>query len=90
MYTKVKNSWTGLKNNPNILVVFVQTNCTSVFQPTNVILQCPLKHAFKMEFNIWTIGVLEQQIENDKDPNVDFKMSNLKPWIYEWLHNAWK
>ncbi len=43
-----------------------------------------------MEFNIWTIGVLEQQIENDKDPNVDFKMSNLKPWIYEWLHNAWK
>ncbi len=61
--------------NPNILVVFVPTNCTSVFQPTNVILQYPLKHAFKMEFNIWIVGVLKQQIESGKNPNVDFKMS---------------
>ncbi len=76
--------------NPNIFVVFVPTNCTIVFQPIDVILQCPLKHAFKMEFNIWTIGVLKQQIESGKDPNVDFKMNNLKPRIYEQLHNAWK
>ncbi len=43
-----------------------------------------------MEFNIWIVGVLKQQIESGKDPNVDFKMNNLKPRIYEWLHNAWK
>jgi hypothetical protein len=50
----------------------------------------PTQACIQVELNIWTIGVLKQQIENGKNPNVDFKMSNLKPRIYEWLHNAWK
>jgi len=43
-----------------------------------------------MEFNNWTTKVIEEQIESGKEPNVDFNMSNLKPHICEWLHNAWK
>jgi len=74
------------RKNPNILVVLVLVNYTNVLQPTDVIFQCPLKHAF----NNWTIGVIKQHIRSGKDPNVDFKMNNLKPWNCEWLHNAWK
>jgi hypothetical protein len=36
------------------------------------------------------LGSLKPNIESGKYPNVDFKMSNLKPWICEWLYNAWK
>ncbi len=36
------------------MLIFVFVNCTSELQPTNVILQKPLKHAFKVYFNSWT------------------------------------
>ncbi len=39
-------------NNSNILLVFILANYTSALQPINVILQCPIKHAFKMVFNM--------------------------------------
>jgi hypothetical protein len=53
-------------------------------------LQHPLIHAFKMDFNNWTVGTIKEQIKNGKYPNVDFKMSNSKPCICEWLHNTGK
>jgi hypothetical protein len=43
-----------------------------------------------MELNNWIVGVIKQYIESGQDPNVDFKMSSLKPQICEWLNNAWK
>jgi hypothetical protein len=37
------------KYHPTILVIFIPTNCTSELQPLNVVLQQPLKHAFKVD-----------------------------------------
>ncbi len=74
----------------NILVVFVLTNYTNALKLVNAILQRPLKHAFKMEFNNWTVGTIREQIKYGKDPNVDFKMSKLNPCICECIHNTWK
>jgi hypothetical protein len=52
----------------NILVIFIPTNYINVLQPTYVILQWSLKHAFKIRFNSWTTAIIKQQIENDKNP----------------------
>ena len=73
----------------NVLVLFVPANCTSKLQPADVILQRPLKHAFKLQFHKWTTSQVRTQIEGGKDGDVDLRMSNLKPLICEWLHNAW-
>jgi hypothetical protein len=77
------------KNHSNTLVIFVLGNCTNVLQPTYGILQCPLKHVFKMVFNGWTINIINSQIDTSANPHVDFKMSNLKPKIYGWLRQVW-
>jgi hypothetical protein len=74
----------------NILVVFVLANYINALQPADAILQCPLKHAFKMEFKNWIIRTIKEQIKYGKDPNVDFKMSKLKPCICECIYNTWK
>lgn len=39
------------KDHPNIFVIFIFTNYTSESQLANVILQQPLKHALKIQFN---------------------------------------
>ncbi len=82
-------NWIKQKH-PNILVVFIPTNYINVLSLIDIILHCPLKYVFKMEFNKWTVGTTKEQIENGKNPNVDFKMNNLKPCMWEWLHNLWK
>jgi hypothetical protein len=37
-----------------------------------------------------TTTIIKQQINDGKDPQMDFKMNNLKPHIYGWLYCAWK
>ena len=54
-----------------------------------MILQRLLKHAFKLRFHKWTTSQVRTQIQGDKEGDVDLRMSNLKPLICEWLHNAW-
>jgi hypothetical protein len=54
-------------------------NCTSEIQLANVILQIPLKHEFKVEFNTWITSIIKEQVDNGQEPYVDFKMSNFKP-----------
>jgi hypothetical protein len=70
-------------------VIFVLGNRTNVLQPTDMILQCPLKHVFIMAFNGWIINIIKSQIDTSANPHVDFKMSNLKPKIHGWLHQVW-
>ena len=72
----------------NVLVLFVPSNSTSKLQPADVILQRPLKHAFKLQFHKCTTSQVRTQIEVGKEGDVDLRMSNLKPLICEWLHNA--
>jgi len=63
----------------NILLIFVLANYICASQLAYVILQCPLKHAFKMVFNGWTTNVIKSQIDTCANPHVDFRMNNLKP-----------
>jgi hypothetical protein len=49
-------------NHPNVLVIFVPTNCTH--ELTNVILQRPLKHAIKIQFDKGITSSIKQQIED--------------------------
>ena len=72
-----------------IHVLFIPTNYTSIYQPTDVILQQPLKHAFRQEFNKYTMDVITKQIETNEDIKIDFKMSTLKPKLCSWLFSAW-
>ena len=39
---------------PEILLIFVPANCTSVFQPADVILERPFKHSFRQQFDMHT------------------------------------
>jgi hypothetical protein len=54
-----------------------------------VILQQPIKHVFKVQFNTWTIIVIKEYIDNGQEPCVDFKMSSFKQKMCSWLHVAW-
>jgi hypothetical protein len=74
------------KDHPNIMVIFILVNCISELQLADVILQWPLKHAYKVEFNTWTTLVIKEHINNGQEPCVDFKMNNLKPRMCSWLH----
>jgi hypothetical protein len=78
------------KTSPLIHLLFVPANCTSIFQPADVILQRPFKHAFRQEFNKYTMEVIKNQLENSSDVKVDTKMSTLKPSICQWLFIAWR
>ena len=74
---------------PQIHILFIPANCTSIYQPTDVILQRPFKHAFTQEFNKYTMDVITKQIETNEDIKIDFKMSTLKPKLCSWLFSAW-
>jgi hypothetical protein len=75
-------------NYPQIHLLFIRANCTSVHQPADGILQHPFKHAFCQEFNKFTMGVITRQLETTGDVKVDTKMSILKPKISGWLFIA--
>ena len=79
------------ENHPQILLIFVPANCTSIFQPADVILQRPFKHAFRQEFDSYTSDDIDKQLEDKaaKDVKIDTKMSTLKPLLCGWLFKAW-
>lgn len=54
-----------------------------------MILQQPIKHVFKVQFNTWTIIVIKEYIDNGQEPCVDFKMNNFKQKMCSWLHATW-
>jgi hypothetical protein len=64
------------------LLIFVPTNYTIELQPKNVILQKPLKHAFKVHFNSWTFQTIKDRIDDGHEPMVDFKIGNMKSKIF--------
>jgi hypothetical protein len=76
-----------MKNkHPKIDLFFIPANCTSVFQPIDVIFQRPFKHAFRLEINKCTMDAFTKQLEDGVDLKVDMKMSTLKTKICGWLH----
>jgi hypothetical protein len=84
-------SWMKEKH-PEILLIFVPSNCTSVLQPADVILQRPFKHAFRQQYDMYTSESIDTQLATKaaKDVRVDTKMSTLKPLLYSWLLLSWQ
>jgi hypothetical protein len=76
-------------NHPQIHVLFIPANCTSIYQLVDVILQRPFKHAFRQQFNKYTMDLITKQLDLGEDIKVDFKMSTLKPRLCSWLFFAW-
>jgi hypothetical protein len=74
---------------PEILVLFIPANCISVLQPADIIIQRPLKHAFMLQFNAWTMDNITKQLNKGEEVALDFKMSTIKPLLCCWLHKAW-
>ena len=61
------------ENHQEILIIFVPANCTSVFQPADVILQKSFKHGFRQAFNSFTSDDIINQLQHTttKDIKVD-------------------
>jgi hypothetical protein len=78
------------KYHTRINLLFILANCTSIYQPADVIFQCPFKHAFWQEFNLYTTNIIFSQIEAKKEVKVDFKLSTLKPKLCSWLYSIWQ
>ena len=76
-------------HHPEIHVLYISANCRSVFQPADVVIQRPFKHAFRQEFNQFTMDTITKQLNGGTDVHIDFKMSKLKPHICHWLYKAW-
>ena len=78
------------EKHPNIFLIFISANCTSIYQPANVILQWPFKRGFRKEFDIYTTTMIDKQLETKeaKDIMLDFCMSTLKPLLCSWLFEA--
>jgi hypothetical protein len=76
---------------PIILLIFVPANCTSVYQPADVILQRPFKHGFRQEFDNYSTECISKQLDEKalKDVKLDTKMTVLKPLLCSWLFQAW-
>jgi hypothetical protein len=81
-------TWVKTKH-PQILILFIPANCTAVLQPADIIIQRPLKHAFMLQFNSWTMDNINKQLEKGDEVFLDFKMSAIKPLLCSWLHKAW-
>ena len=83
-------TWLKLTH-PLVKTIFVPANCTSVLQPADVILQRPFKHAFRNQYDKWSINQISQQLDSGEEENItlDSKLSVLKPLLCSWLYEAW-
>ena len=79
-----------IKNHhPKSHILYIPTNCTNIYQPANVIIQQPFKHAFRQTLNKYTMEAITKQLKIGENVHMDFKISKLKPYICEWLYVVW-
>jgi hypothetical protein len=79
--SKAFRDWCKQEHEDWLCVVYVPANCTSKLQPADVILQRPLKGAFRAGFNTWLIGVAQSQFEKGVTPSnvqLDFTIGLLR------------
>src|ERR1700737_3616925 len=63
------------EKHPNILLIFVPANCTSIYQPPDVILQRPFKHGFRKAFDIYTTAMIDKQDEEEEGKKREIDLS---------------
>jgi DDE superfamily endonuclease len=71
--SKAFREWLKNEHSNWLCVVFVPANCTSKLQPADVILQRPMKAAFRSNFNMWLCRRLQEQFEAGTLPS-DIKL----------------
>ena len=64
-----------------ILMLYIPSNCTSVYQPTDVVIKRPFKHAFRQEFNKFTMNIISNQLKEGENAQMSFKVSKLRPHL---------
>ena len=68
---------------PWICVLYVPTLCTSKLQPTDVILQRPLKCEFSIHFIKWSASYIQEQLEfGVLETKLDFSIGTLCNLVY--------
>jgi hypothetical protein len=80
------------KYNKSLVLVYVPPNCTSKLQVADVMLQFPFKHHVKQLFNQHVNRWVGEQLQLGVDTintKVLLKMSNIKPLLLTWCHEAW-
>ena len=78
---KAFREWCKMVHGQWLCVVYVPANCTSKLQPADVILQRPLKAAFRTEFNSWMIENSMSQFLTGASPSdvkLDFTIGTLR------------
>ncbi|KAI3614776.1 hypothetical protein WG66_003319 [Moniliophthora roreri] len=56
------------KDHPNVQLIYVPANCTSIFQPADVGLQCPIKHLLKQCLFEWMAEECAKQLAAGTSP----------------------
>ena len=54
-------------HHPEIRVLYIPANCTSVYQPTYVVIQRPFKYAFRQKFNKFNVIIISSQLKGGED-----------------------
>jgi hypothetical protein len=78
---------------PLIKTMFVPANCTSKLQVADVVLQRPLKHRFRQQFNTWQAQQVALQVlgkVEPKDIKLDLGVKELRGKVVGWLMTAWE
>lgn len=79
-------SW--MKNmHPNIIVIFVPGNCTSIFQPLDVGIQRVLKQSMKRSSHSNIVAEVSRQLSDPqvKEVRLDVTLGTLRDRSLEWL-----
>ncbi|KAL3677917.1 hypothetical protein R1sor_020873 [Riccia sorocarpa] len=74
-----------------IALLFVPAGCTSKFQPCDVIVQRPLKDAFRKEFQGWCVREISNMLTESSSPEdikMDFSISTLRKLACDSLFSA--
>jgi hypothetical protein len=78
---------------PLIKTMFIPTNCTSNLHVADVVLQQPLKHRFRQQFNTWQAQQVALQVlgkVEPKDIKLDLGVKELRGKVVGWLMTAWE
>ena len=81
---------------PQLMLVYVPANCTSVMRIADIVYNRPLKHAFSPHHMASMIESAKTQLDNEVDAqSVSFKdivgsASTLAPNAFDWLHSAYE
>jgi hypothetical protein len=80
------------ENHPLLHPLFVPASCTSKQHVADVVLQRPIKHRFRTQFNLWQSQQVACQVLNGVQPNdieLQLGIRELRGQVVGWMMAAW-